>query len=70
MRPDLIDSDLAPAIERSSDSTSQVAILEATLPSPPAPAKPLDKVIAVRTNDQIAQSTFQQLNECPNFHSV
>ena len=70
MRPDLVDNDLALAIECSTDSTPQVAILEAALATPPASVKALNQVIAVCANDQIAQSTLQQLKESPNFCTV
>ena len=70
MHPHLIDNDFAVAIECSTDSTPQVAILETAFASPPASVKALKQVIAVCANDQIAQSTFQQLKESPNFCTV
>ena len=70
MRPDLADRDMTPSIECCTDSTPQVAILEATPAIPPAFPKAFDQVIAVRTTDQIAQSTFQQLKKCPHFCPV
>ena len=70
MCPDLVDDDLAPAIECSTDSTPQVAILETSLASPPAPVKALNQVITVSANNQIAQSALQQLEGSPNFYTV
>ena len=70
MRLNLVDNDFALAIERSADSTPQVTILEAALASPPSLMKTLDQVIAVRANNQIAQSTLQQLKKGPNFRAV
>ena len=70
MRPNLVDNDFAPAIERGPDSTPQVTILEAALASPPSLMKALDQIIAVRANNQIAQSTLQQLKNGPNFRTT
>ena len=69
VRPDLVDRDFAPAIECSTDSTPQIAIVESN-PCEPTSACESNQVIAVRTNDQIAQGTFQQLKESPHFCTV
>ena len=70
VRLNLVDNDSAPAIERGPESTPQVTVLEAALASPPSLIKALDQIIAVRANNQIAQSTLQQLKKGPNFRTI